>query len=96
MEHDGHMPTIADSMRETTTSSTQMHGMMEGKMPNNLSTSAILSHQLSPTDPDNPMNWPLYRRVYASAVSWAFAFVVCVNTNSYYGLNLTGILGPSD
>ncbi|OCL13664.1 MFS general substrate transporter [Glonium stellatum] len=52
-------------------------------MPNHLSTSAILSHQLSATDPDNPMNWPLYRRVYASAVSWAFAFVVAFGLTVY-------------
>lgn len=33
-------------------------------------------HQLSPTDPENPMNWPLGRKIYASFVSFAFAFVV--------------------
>lgn len=33
-------------------------------------------HIMSPQDPDNPFNWPLYRRVYASAVSYAFGFVV--------------------
>ena len=34
------------------------------------------SHLLSANDPDNPMNWPLHRRIYGSAVSWAFGFVV--------------------
>jgi hypothetical protein len=33
-------------------------------------------HMMSPDDPDNPQNWPLYRKVYASAVSFAFGFVV--------------------
>ena len=33
-------------------------------------------HILSPTDPDNPQNWPLYVKVYASSMATAFAFVV--------------------
>ena len=39
-------------------------------------TSEILSHTLGANDPENPMNWPLHRRLYASAVSWAFGFAV--------------------
>lgn len=34
------------------------------------------SHHLAPDDPENPMNWPLHRKLYASAVSWFFAFAV--------------------
>ena len=33
-------------------------------------------HMMSADDPDNPQNWPLYRKVYASAVAFAFAWVV--------------------
>lgn len=33
-------------------------------------------HNLSPMDPDSPMSWPLHKKVYTSAVSFAFAFVV--------------------
>lgn len=33
-------------------------------------------HAMSPQDPDNPFNWPLHKRVYASAISYAFGFVV--------------------
>lgn len=33
-------------------------------------------HAMSPQDPDNPFNWPMYRRIYASTVSYAFGFVV--------------------
>ena len=31
---------------------------------------------MSADDPDNPQNWPLYKKVYASAVGFAFAWVV--------------------
>jgi len=34
------------------------------------------SHSLARNDPDNPMNWPLHRKMYASAASWFFAFAV--------------------
>lgn len=35
--------------------------------------SAILSHSLSPDDPNNPMNWPLYRKIYVSLCGYLFA-----------------------
>ena len=43
-----------------------------------------VGHAMSPRDPDNPFNWPLYRRVYASAVSYAFGFAVWVLLRSPY------------
>lgn len=45
-------------------------------MPDGAMTSTILSHTLGANDPDNPMNWPTHRKVYASAVAWAMAFTV--------------------
>jgi hypothetical protein len=33
-------------------------------------------HNLSPTDPDSPMTWPFFKKVYVSAVSFVFVFVV--------------------
>lgn len=33
-------------------------------------------HMMSADDPDNPQNWPLYKKVYASMVAFAFAWVV--------------------
>ena len=33
-------------------------------------------HAMSPQDPDNPFNWPLYRRVYVCLASTAFGFTV--------------------
>lgn len=33
-------------------------------------------HMMSADDPDNPQNWPLYRKLYASAVAFAFTWVV--------------------
>ena len=37
---------------------------------------ATAGHMMSADDPDNPQNWPLYKKVYASAVAFAFAWVV--------------------
>ena len=34
------------------------------------------SHSMSSSDPGNPMNWPIHRRIYASSVAWFFAFAV--------------------
>lgn len=31
---------------------------------------------LAANDPDNPQNFPLFQKVYVSAVAFAFAFVV--------------------
>lgn len=34
-------------------------------------------HQaLSATDPDNPRNWPLHKKLYVSSVSFAFVFAM--------------------
>ncbi len=33
-------------------------------------------HNMSPFDPDNPQNWPVYKKIFASSASFAFAFVV--------------------
>ncbi|KAF2690585.1 MFS general substrate transporter [Lentithecium fluviatile CBS 122367] len=43
----------------------------------------MLSHTLDVNDPDNPMNWPTHRRLYASAVAWAMAFTVAFGLTSY-------------
>ena len=37
---------------------------------------ATAGHMMSADDPDNPQNWQLYKKVYASAVGFAFAWVV--------------------
>ncbi|KAF2109930.1 major facilitator superfamily domain-containing protein [Lophiotrema nucula] len=43
----------------------------------------MLSHTLGANDPDNPMNWPTHRRLYASAVSWMMAFTVAFGLTIY-------------
>ncbi|PVH95396.1 MFS general substrate transporter [Periconia macrospinosa] len=43
----------------------------------------MLSHTLDPNDPDNPMNWPTHRRLYASAVAWAMGFAVAFGLTAY-------------
>ena len=37
---------------------------------------APAGHMMAANDPDNPQNWPVQRKVYASAVAFAFAWVV--------------------
>lgn len=64
--HAEHTPMVAN--RDSVES---MHKMPAGPM-----TSNMLSHTLGADDPDNPMNWPSYRRIYASAVAWAMGFTV--------------------
>ena len=36
----------------------------------------MVGHMMAPHDPANPMNWPVLRKTYVSAVAWAFSFVV--------------------
>lgn len=35
-----------------------------------------LGHQMSPTDPGNPQNWQVVKKLYASVAAMAFAFAV--------------------
>ena len=37
-------------------------------------------HKMSADDPDNPQNWPQYRKAYVSLVAFAFSWVVCVDS----------------
>jgi MFS transporter, DHA1 family, multidrug resistance protein len=53
-----------------------MREMQSEKQPNTMATTQIVSHSLPADDPDNPMNWPLHRKLYASAVAWFFSFAV--------------------
>ncbi|MCJ1367766.1 hypothetical protein MMC16_006900 [Acarospora aff. strigata] len=43
----------------------------------------MAGHLMSPQDPDNPLNWSISRKVYASAVATAFAFVVAFGATVY-------------
>lgn len=33
-------------------------------------------HMMLADDPDNPQNWPILKKIYASAVAFAFAWTV--------------------
>ena len=37
---------------------------------------APAGHMMAADDPDNPQNWPIQKKIYASAVAFAFAWVV--------------------
>jgi hypothetical protein len=54
----------------------QKNRHVQGEGHHGASAAEMLSHSMPPTDPDNPMNWPLHRRVYVSSVAWVFAFAV--------------------
>lgn len=45
------------------------------RMPPGIS-SEMPSHMLAANDPDNPMNWPMHRRLYVSFVAAWMAFAV--------------------
>ena len=39
-------------------------------------TAGHMNDMMSMQDPENPLNWPIFRKIYVSAVAWAFSFVV--------------------
>ncbi|MCJ1265212.1 hypothetical protein MMC22_005087 [Lobaria immixta] len=71
--------TNPNSMLSASNTSEHMASNIVDQPKENSNTGHAMSHQ----DPDNPHNWPLYRRVYASAVSYAFGFVVAFGITSY-------------
>ncbi|KAL9066756.1 MAG: hypothetical protein Q9161_007345 [Pseudevernia consocians] len=56
---------------------------------------AAAGHMMSADDPENPQNWPLYKKVYASAVAFAFAWVVALGITSYTA-GISGIVERFD
>ena len=50
---------------------------------------APAGHMMAANDPDNPQNWPVHRKVYASAVGFTFSWVV-------YALPSFLLSGPTD
>ena len=64
---DHHTPTLVGSNPSNTSANTmQGHDQPTG-------------HMMTMSDPDNPQNWPLHRKIYASAVAFFFAFAVYDN-----------------
>ncbi len=57
---------------------TSTPGHMEDSMKDHTMSSEapLIGHQMPIDDPDNPLNWPLHRRLYATASSSGFAFAV--------------------
>ncbi|KAL8658573.1 MAG: hypothetical protein Q9226_000907 [Calogaya cf. arnoldii] len=61
------------------------HPSMDSNSPEPKSEAAMhtpVGHMMSPTDPENPQNWPLSRKIYASAVATGFAFAVAFGVTS--------------
>ena len=68
--------TMATTMADYTEQAPMMHNRASMEMPKDMATASTPSHTLGVDDPANPMNWPLHRKLYTSAVSWAMAFAV--------------------
>jgi hypothetical protein len=66
-ENPTNSPTNSIEMLMTSDQHTQDHLI---KQP---MASEILSHSLSPNDPDNPMVWPLHRKIYVSLCGYLCA-----------------------
>ncbi|KAK3656307.1 hypothetical protein LTR56_003008 [Elasticomyces elasticus] len=48
-----------------------------------MSASEMLSHSMSSSDPFNPMNWPLHRKIYTSFCAWLFAAAVAFGATCF-------------
>ncbi|KAI4132236.1 MAG: hypothetical protein LQ338_000788 [Usnochroma carphineum] len=67
------------------TSPHQHHSSTDSTPPMPKSESVMppsVGHMMSPDDPDNPQNWPFWRKIYASTVATAFAFAVAFGVTS--------------
>ena len=53
--------------------------MQETKHAKEQLTMIFSGHTLSPMDPDSPMAWPLWKKMYTSAVAFSFVFVLYDN-----------------
>ena len=50
--------------------------LTDNQVAENMNSSTGGHQALSATDPDNPRNWPLHRKLYVSSVSFAFVFAL--------------------
>ncbi|MCJ1382293.1 hypothetical protein MMC17_005406 [Xylographa soralifera] len=69
--------TMESAVHSTTEDSMKLDNI---KMEN---ADVAVGHMMSLSDPDNPQNWPSHRKIYVSAVSFAFAFVVAFGATIY-------------
>ena len=53
-------------------------------------------HIMLANDPDNPQNWPLYKKIYVSSVAFAFSWVVYVIVSRLHAWDIANAdSGPS-
>ena len=55
---------------------TNQHHHPHANHPHPVKLTSGVSGQISLTDPENPQNWPSFKKVYVSTVAAAFAFTV--------------------
>ncbi|MCJ1308058.1 hypothetical protein MMC25_001709 [Agyrium rufum] len=52
-------------------------------MTTEMAAPPAIGHMMAPTDPDSPQNFPVHRKIYVSAVAFAFGFVVAFGATVY-------------
>ena len=68
-----------------------MSPMHDHAMTDSSPMPAPAGHHLSPSDPDNPQNWSIFKKIYASAVATAFTFSVGYGITAYTA-GITGVM----
>ncbi|KAK5717389.1 hypothetical protein LTR15_009283 [Elasticomyces elasticus] len=58
-------------------------GSIDGQHNEPVSASEMLSHSMPLSDPFNPMNWPLHRKIYTSFCAWLFAAAVAFGATCF-------------
>lgn len=53
-----------------------IHSNHSGSTAHSIMRPAVTGHMLAMDDPENPMNWPLRRKLHACAMGFSFTFVL--------------------
>ncbi|MCJ1250525.1 hypothetical protein MMC30_007753 [Trapelia coarctata] len=72
-----------DNLAQHTSPNSVMEDSMKHEDMKRDDTDVVIGHMMSMDDPENPFNWPRSRKVFVSAVSFAFSFVVAFGATAY-------------
>lgn len=87
MEHPSHSTTgpafpmppthgAKDTLAQQTSPTSVMEGSVKHQDMNRDDGDVVVGHMMLMDDPENPLNWPRSRKVFVSAVAFAFSFVM--------------------
>jgi len=65
-----------DNLAQQPSPSFAMEGSTKREDMKKDNADVVIGHMMSMDDPENTLNWPRSRKVFVSAVSFAFSFVV--------------------